>query len=481
MTQWLEILDRLSVADIELLVSIGAEQVVKRDTVLVEENVKIAHLYFVRQGLFWLSRGFGKKTFLPLGPGQIIGGVAFIDNEETRISVIAQEDSLVLAVPCDKLHLLIAQDPHFGIRFYQALGQTLTHRLRMTAPQPGKLRRIGDVAYEIDPLWEDLFSGISDFKELIALVDQRAIANKDTVSDEDLQQVHEKFKQLYTEFNVLLSDEKLASSPIKQEIGKIVKKEFLPLVLLTETAERCYSKPRGYAGDYFSIEMIYRNQPGGYGRLGPVIDDCFLQFPAAQAVRNRRAILVREIMQTLVAKKGEIANVMSIACGPAREILDVLTSVDGENRLRATLLDFDLEALSFVNDEVEKLGLKKQHIELVNENILYLILGKKQLPLKEQDLVYSVGLIDYFKDRIVIKLLDYIYTILQPNGRVILGNFHPKNPSKAFMDHVFDWSLIHRSEEEMDTLFMRSKFKKPCDRIIFEEEGINLFAECRKV
>ena len=32
----------------------------------------------------------------------------------------------------------------------------------------------------------------------------------------------------------------------------------------------------------------------------------------------------------------------------------------------------------------------------------------------------------------------------------------------------------------MNTLFLRSPFKRPCTKIQFEQEGVNLFAECTK-
>jgi hypothetical protein len=46
------------------------------------------------------------------------------------------------------------------------------------------------------------------------------------------------------------------------------------------------------------------------------------------------------------------------------------------------------------------------------------------------------------------------------------------------MDHVLDWRLIHRTEEDMHRLFQASAFRGPCSNIRYEEQGINLFAEC---
>ncbi len=183
--------------------------------------------------------------------------------------------------------------------------------------------------------------------------------------------------------------------------------------------------------------------------------------------------------KTIKEKNGDKTKIFSIACGPSREIIDVFETMEVNKKLKVTLLDFDLQALSFVDEMISEMKLKKQ-VEYLNENIIYLILGKKSIKIEKQDLVYSIGLIDYFHDKIVIKLLDYIYDMLLPNGRVILGNFHPANPFKAFMDHVLEWTLIHRNEEDMNRLFNASNFKKSCTNIFFENEKINLFAEGRK-
>jgi extracellular factor (EF) 3-hydroxypalmitic acid methyl ester biosynthesis protein len=119
-------------------------------------------------------------------------------------------------------------------------------------------------------------------------------------------------------------------------------------------------------------------------------------------------------------------------------------------------------------------------ITLRNENLIALILGRVKLELPPQDLVYSIGLIDYLNDKLVEKTLNYAHSVLAPGGRVILGNFHPRNPAKEFMDYVFDWKLIHRSEDDMHRLFRRSAFSMPCSRVLFEEGGIDLFAESHR-
>jgi SAM-dependent methyltransferase len=188
---------------------------------------------------------------------------------------------------------------------------------------------------------------------------------------------------------------------------------------------------------------------------------------------------VEEILRT-IEENGECpALVTSLACGPAEEVFDVYRALDNPERLRCNLVDFDLQALAFVAERRDRARLQRQ-INLVNENLIYLALGRAKTPIRDQDLVYTVGLFDYFKDNLVIKLLNLVHNLLRPGGRVIVGNFHPRNRHKAFMDHVLEWQLIHRTEADMDRLFEHSAFGRRCTDVRFENQGINLFAECVK-
>ena len=320
---------------------------------------------------------------------------------------------------------------------------------------------------------------LNSFKKLILEADKRAIKNQSIVEEKDVKSIKSKFERLYLLFDDLIRSEQEMSPEIEQKFGNIFQREMLPYILLTEAGERCYSKPRGYAGDYHMIESIYQNNQRGSGRLGCVLDSCFLDLPAAQAARNRRRVLVKEIKKVLEKTNNGQVNIMSIASGPAKEIFDIFDFIDNPSQLKIKLLDFDIQALSFVNEKLTKINLNNQ-VELLNENIIYLITEKRKLEIEKQDFIYSIGVIDYLKDETVVKLINYIYKILKPGGKVILGNFHSANPNKAFMDYVLDWRLIHRDENDMNRLFNSSKFQKTCTKIFLEERKINLFAECIK-
>jgi len=262
-----------------------------------------------------------------------------------------------------------------------------------------------------------------------------------------------------------------------RELGQAVKAALVPMLQRADNGWRWCAKPRGYAGDYLTIARIYDDRASGDGPVGALLDRCCLDVPAAIAVRNRRHLLAEQIRATVAAARGHAARVTSLAAGPARELFDVYARLDQPGALVSTLVDFDVEALQACS--VESARHEVDHlVALVDANLIHVAVGRRALELAPQDLVYSIGLVDYFADDLAVKLLDAIHAMLRPGGRVVLGNFHPRNPTRAFMDHVLDWPLVHRDEAAMHALFRASAFRTGCTRIFYEPLGINLFAEC---
>lgn len=477
----LDILKQLQPSDIDWLLTSGPETRVSAGAVIVREGTHPDTLYVVLQGLLGVRvASLGEAALLTLGPGEIVGETSLIHDGPSAETVFAVDDSLLLAIARATLDVRLEQDPAFAARVYRSLAVAFNGHLREIERACGHMLH-GRAAVEsaVQGRWEPMARAVDELKQALEETDQVARESSGEIPAELQADIRRRFRELWLFLNEQIGEGAPGPPVVKKEIGARVKRELLPYILLTDVAERFYSKPRGYAGDFLTIEMIYRDTAAGSGRIGPLIDRCFLDLPATSAVRNRRPLLAGEIGQTLSARGGEPARVTSLACGPAEEIFDAYASMPDPSKLLTTLIDIDLQALAFVGDKRDRLKLKR-HMTLVNANLVYLARGRQQVALQDQDLVYSVGLIDYFADSFVVALLGYVFDILRPGGKVILGNFHPRNPSRAVLDHVLDWRLIHRTEEDMHRLFQASRFGRPCTRIRFEAEGINLFAECVK-
>jgi CRP-like cAMP-binding protein/SAM-dependent methyltransferase len=481
MYEALSLFSDLDDADIEWIFQNAVEQQVIANTALTREGEPPDALYVVLEGLAGVKvRALGPDVLRTLGPGEIVGDMSFLEGLPASATVEAVENSLLLAIPKEVLDRKVRDDPLFASRLYRAFARSLSRRLRLMT---GALPRLVSSRAKVDAVtqsrWDEIDTRLSDFKRILADADREAIRNGDVVPEDMAQDIRARFNSFCIWLNDQIGDRSPDAPEVRQELGARVQREVLPYLILTKNGERWYSKPRGYAGDFLSIDWIYRNEAEGAGRLGPVLDRCFLDVHAAQAVRNRRPLLVEEIRRTIAERGSEPVNLLSMACGPAREIFDTLETMSDPSKLAATCVDIDLQALAYVGDARDRSKFKR-NIRLENSNLVYLATGRRTLDLPPQDLAYSIGLIDYFNDGFVVKLLDYVHELLRPGGRVILGNFHPSNPTKVLQDHVLDWKLIHREEADMNRLFEASRFGRRCEEIRYEAQGVNLFAIGRR-
>ena len=474
----LSLLTELDDQDIEWILETGQEQQVIANTVIIAEGSHPEALYIVLEGLVGITvASAGSGQLAALGPGELVGEISILENRPASATVAAVENTLLLAVPRSELLGRLDADARFAAHLYKSFALISARRLRERVGSLGQMLQAKAATDSvIGNRWRRIGEHVDQFKEQLRELDTLARQHDGQVPEEAAQATVTRFREFCGMINSEVGDDSGLDVHVKEELGSNLQKEILPYLLLTQTAERCYAKPRGYAGDFLSIEQIYRNEPAGSGRLGPLLDRCFLNEPAARAVRNRRGLLADEIRTVVEETPSGPVPIISLACGPAQEVFDVLLQGDA-NRLQATLIDIDQQALEFVTKRAAELSFSEQ-VQLVNGNLVYLATGRTRLDLPPLKLAYSIGLIDYFNDKFVIKLMDYVHGLLEPGGKMIVGNFHPNNSTRALMDHVLEWRLIHRTEDDMNRLFSTSKFGRPTTRIRFEEEGVNLFAEC---
>lgn len=470
--------EQLSENAMDWIVANSKERRLKKQEVLIREGAALSSLHIVLEGVLSVTLpSSGDKLLGLFGPGAVVGEISFVTGEPASASVIAGEDVLLLELASAKLAAKITGDTAFAAEFYRALATMVSEKLRKTNAKLSLLKSAGESKPDIQAAKQGEIL-LTEFKEALMAADQDALKHGE-VRVENFAILRERFQALLAFSHESLGAASTLPRAIREQIGSQMQAELLPFIQLCDSMERCYSKPRGYAGDYYTIERFYDNVPRGSGRLGPVVDKLFLDAPLAKAVRNRRELLAAEILKTAAAKPDKPVHVLSVACGPARELEDAYQKIPNPKLMRATLLDLDLLALANVEAWRKKRGLDAQ-IALLNDNLIHLALGKKIVHIEPVDLIYSSGLLDYFDDRLVVRLLNFMHSILAPGGRVYLGHFHPSNPCKELMEYVFEWNIIHRNEEDLDKLFKASDFKSSVSRIRFEDENIFLFAECVK-
>lgn len=240
-------------------------------------------------------------------------------------------------------------------------------------------------------------------------------------------------------------------------------------------AHRSYFKPRGYAGDAEMMKMLYRNEKLGKSLFAKCLHRYYMNHPNAKAVRNRREYL-RESLLDFLAKKtnGSSPSILSVACGPAEEIQQLITNHSHCLKdVSFHLLDQDLHSLGDAQLKImtacigKKLDFSVVYIHKAIRNLLTESHGPRY------DMIYSAGLFDYFNNSVAFKAAQRLYDRLLPGGKLVIGNFNGGANVRAIMDLALDWQLIYRSPTDMQRLYSPIN---PSLRIESEKEEINLFA-----
>jgi extracellular factor (EF) 3-hydroxypalmitic acid methyl ester biosynthesis protein len=265
--------------------------------------------------------------------------------------------------------------------------------------------------------------------------------------------------------------------------GFYFRKQMWDVILASEFLARTNLKPRGYAGDSLMMRMLYERGFRGGGLFAKFMHRHPIDTAAAQAVRNRRALIAGVITQARLRREPQgKTRVLSVACGPACELHEAVKTRDDVAELQFVLLDQDSAALDDARDTLneleDRLG-EALDVTLVRDSVRTLL---RNLDLTQRwgrfDLIYSMGLFDYLTPPVAQAVLRRLYELLVPGGELLIGNFHPQNPSRLYMEYWMDWSIYYRDQREF--LELVRELPDATSSLSFEETGSQMFLSVRK-
>jgi extracellular factor (EF) 3-hydroxypalmitic acid methyl ester biosynthesis protein len=228
------------------------------------------------------------------------------------------------------------------------------------------------------------------------------------------------------------------------------------LLELIGTNRHVYQKPLGYPGDYIMMNYIYEyngnNNYLGNSSYEKLINNYTCNIPISCSNIKRKEFLKEKILETLEGK--DEAKILSIACGPARELIELLK----ENKINKPLffkcLDFEKRALDYIDNEIKKIEAIKRKlfsIEYICRDITSIIRDKGlKENLKAQDLIYAFGMFDYLSERMASRLMKELYQLLDKEGKLIICNVSLENSGhRAYYELLGEWNMVHRTKEQL--------------------------------
>lgn len=223
-----------------------------------------------------------------------------------------------------------------------------------------------------------------------------------------------------------------------------------PMLLAAPVIARAYGKPLGYPGDFLVMMHIYKNSFEGDTAFGKVLHKLACEEPLSAGVRTRKD-LVKELTLGEYRRRraeGEPLRVMSLGCGPAREVVEFLAeSPEAPREIHWTLIDQEEKALSVAYHDVMR-GIAGREgscsAQCLYLSFEQLIKDPMAIRGEPQDLIYCVGLFDYLNERRAQALAAALHERLRPGGLLAIGNALAPNDHFWLCEFVLDWTLLYR-------------------------------------
>jgi extracellular factor (EF) 3-hydroxypalmitic acid methyl ester biosynthesis protein len=274
-------------------------------------------------------------------------------------------------------------------------------------------------------------------------------------------------------------------SPQETPVHKaFAQRELHPLLLCDPFNHRIFTKPLGYAGDYQMVNMMLAPSGVGASTYAKVINRFTLSLAPAAAHRNRIDILEQTLRREArrTASAGHGLRALNIGSGPAAEIQRFIASDAASAGSELTVVDFNEETLEHAERRIAQalrsagrtlqFGVAHQSIH----ELLKSAASGRSAVAGQYDFVYCAGLFDYLSERICRKLVRLFLEWTAPGGLVLVTNVHSRNPIRGYMEHVVEWYLEYRDEEQLRRFVPE---QMPC-RLFTDATGVNLFLEIRK-
>lgn len=238
---------------------------------------------------------------------------------------------------------------------------------------------------------------------------------------------------------------------------------------------RAQDWPRGYAGDFETIEYLCDgiNRVADGNVFGHCIEDYTLNSRIAQQHRNKVELQADMMLECCQSKRD--ARVLSIGCGGARDlrmIADLVVNTNAE----FVLCDSDADALEFARAE---LGSLRDRCTFLQGRVPRVLTRLKSLD--KFDLVVAGGLFDYLPNRWIELMVGDIWRhLLKAEGALFFTNIAANNPYRIWMEYLADWSLIERTEGDIERLCRSAGVNWGAVEVTRDETGLTFITRLVK-
>ena len=304
--------------------------------------------------------------------------------------------------------------------------------------------------------------------------------------------VYEKWWPVYRD-QLLAMDHlsELLPSTLVDTAQEYAANELMPLLQPCPIHSRAYQKPLGYAGDYKLMLLGQDEDLQGDSLYGCLLQHTVQNFRLGIAIVERCKTACKAVSE-VVSQDGP-SRIVSLASGPAIELKLFLRDHPRlTHPVELILVDQDLEALEAAHSSLSQEILHRNDGHLIKLSCLHFSISQIISPsgndqrqlvkdlLNGVDLIYSMGLFDYLLRPVALKLMRIIYPLINPGGRLYIGNLERVSDCSWAMEYAVHWSLIYRNKDDMHDLAQRLRLPIEKVDVKRDKSGHCLFLDIQK-
>ncbi len=441
----------LSTSDRTRLLAEGSVRHLDQGQYLLRRGEKGGDIYLVEAGSLEVvdSRQSPEIILEILGPGRIVGEMAFVDEAARSADVRSLTETTVRHWSRDVLLRMLERDPALSSRFYQALSSSAVQRLRSQDHAVGPTHSIGPVG--------GISAVVADEAREIAIAPRTAWRSSEALFSEPGQS--ERAQRLVcSALNELVDDVEAWISGINnlhsaREAGSLLRTELRHWLVRSRTGLIGVDHGGEQGPKQGFLAHLLLDRPEGSDQVGEALDKAILSLPTPAGVRGRMLRSVDEVVAALPKDRPANVTILQPSCGALlARLLPRMVALGGT----VSCVDGDPQVLAFAD---AGLRARPVNIELnmVHQDLVALSEGRVDIDLPLADIVVMNGLVDHLPARLIGSLLKTVCRSLSDDGVVVFSGLAPSKDT-LFMGHLLRWPLMRRTADELAGLCRAAGF-----------------------
>jgi SAM-dependent methyltransferase len=266
----------------------------------------------------------------------------------------------------------------------------------------------------------------------------------------------------------------LAEKPSPTEIDAVRTQVVAPIRMWSATSpifNRVFRSAANGPRDFEVPALVIHNRSAGADLSSLVLNDFYLHAIAAEALRNRYAILIARLQREVTLRSHAGINpvqLLNLKCDAGNELV-ALAEEPEFTLTEITCLDEDATALRAARTKLDKrLPTRTRYLRVS-------AMRYARSPMRRShhyDIIYAAVLLDHLTDRQVVALVRDYHGLLAEGGVLILGSPTSGIPAgeRTLIAWVMDLVVHYRDAPDFQRLFAQTPFGS--ETLIFEREPL---------